>query len=173
MLVKMMYFLPYLKVIWHHHHRHCCVPLNLQKRRRRLTRKEFVGNHLSVSSSDMQKFGRLWNLNEISDIYYLLTVFWYFNYLLFDCEIFGVFICTKICIEFQIITNAIFNLNIVQFVIIIINMGKIVSSHFNPCEEPYVTSNHVLARAATLGPLSCVLNKNYGRIHNMCPNKWF
>jgi hypothetical protein len=77
-------------------------------------------------------------------------------------------------IGFQIITNAIFNLNIVQFVIIIINMGKVVCSHFNPCAEPCVTSNHVLVHAATLGPLSCVLNKNYDRIHKMCPsNKWF
>jgi len=49
-------------------------------------------------------------------------------------------------------------------------MGKVVSSHFNPREEPCVTSNHVLAHAATLGPLSCVLNKNYDRIHNMCPS---
>jgi hypothetical protein len=119
----------------------------------------------------MQKFGRIWNLNEISDIYYLLTVFRYFNYLLFDCEVFGVFICTKIlCIEFQIITNAIFNFNIVQFLIIIINIGKIVSSHFNPCEEPCVRNNHVLACADTLGPLSCVLNRNYDRIHNMYPS---
>ena len=31
----------------------------------------------------------------------------------------------KICIGFQIIKNVIFNLNIVQFVIIIINMGKV------------------------------------------------
>jgi hypothetical protein len=47
-------------------------------------------------------------------------------------EVFGVFICTKkLCIGFQITTNAIFNLNIVQFVIIIINMGNVVSSHFN------------------------------------------
>lgn len=80
MPVKMMNFLLYLKVIWHHHHRPYCVPLNLQKQRRRLTRKEFVGNHLSVSSSDTIKFGRIWNLNEISYIYYLLTVFWYVNY---------------------------------------------------------------------------------------------
>jgi len=125
MPVKMMYFLPYLKVIRLHHHRQYCVPLNLQKQRRRLTRKEFVGNQLPVSSSDMQKFGRIWNLNEISDIYYLLTVFCYVSYLLFDCEVCGVFICTKILyIGFHIITNAIFNLNSVQFVIIIINNGQ-------------------------------------------------
>jgi len=53
-------------------------------------------------------------------------------------------------------------------------MGKVVSSHFNPCEVPRVTSNYVLAHAATLGPLPCVLNKNCDRIHKMCPsNKWF
>jgi hypothetical protein len=158
----------------HHHHHHYCVPLNLQKHKRRLTRKEFVGNHLSVSSSDIKKFGRIWNLNEISNINYLLKVFWYVIYLLFDCEVFGVFICTKkLCMGFHIITNTTFNLKIVQFVIIIINMGKVVSSHFNPCEEPCVMSNHVLAHAATMGPLSCVLNKNYDRIHNMCTKKWF
>jgi hypothetical protein len=67
-------------------------------------------------------------------------------------KVFGVFICTKkLCIGFQIITNAIFNLTIVQFVIIIINMGKVVSSHFNPCEQPCVMSNHVLAHVATMG----------------------
>ena len=104
-------------------------------------------------------------------ICYLLTVFCYVDCLLFDCEVCGVFICSKIlCIVFQIITNAIFILNIVQFVIIIINMGKVVSSHFNPREEPCVTSNHVLACAATVGPLSCVLNKNCDGIHNMCPS---
>jgi hypothetical protein len=60
------------------------------------------------------------------------------------------YLFVKKSIRFQIITNVIFDLNIVQFVIMQTNMGKVASSHCNPCEEPHVTSNRIFACAATL-----------------------